>query len=109
MSCLSEKEIPKSVLLPGNGELEIYEAIGMLKAHAFITERASDESYDIHRLVGLAMRNWIAEKGELKAHIISVTQRLDEIFPFPEHENRILWVQYLPHTLRALGIRDENH
>ncbi|KAH7010456.1 hypothetical protein EDB80DRAFT_642967 [Ilyonectria destructans] len=109
MSCLSEKEIPKSMLPPGNGELEIYEAIGTLKAHAFITERASNESYDIHRLVGLTMRNWIAEKGELKAHIISVTQRLDEIFPHPEHENKSLWVQYLPHALQVLGIRDADN
>ena len=108
MSFLSEKDIPKSVLPPGNSELEAYEAIGTLKAYTFITEQAGDESYDIHRLVRLAMQNWMAEKGELKAHITSVMQRLDEVFPFPEHENRVLWVRYLPHMLRALSFQDHS-
>ena len=79
-----------------------------LKAYTFITERAGDESYDIHRLVGLAMRNWIAVKGELKAHVTSVILRLDEVFPVPEHENRVLWVRYLPHMLRALSFQDHS-
>ncbi|KAF9769126.1 hypothetical protein IL306_013511, partial [Fusarium sp. DS 682] len=32
-------------------------------------------------------------------------QRINEIFPLPKHENRTLWVQYLPHALRVLSFR----
>ncbi|KAK4233068.1 acyl transferase/acyl hydrolase/lysophospholipase [Achaetomium macrosporum] len=106
MSLLAEKEIPKSLLPPGKSELEADEAIGTLKAYAFITERAGQESYDIHRLVRLAMRSWLSEKGELKACAASLIQQLDKAFPFPEHENRAVWVMYLPHALTALGFRN---
>jgi hypothetical protein len=108
MSFLAEKEIPKSLLPSGNGMLESYEAIGTLKAYAFITERAGQESYDIHRLVRLAMRNWLAMEGELNACVITVLQQLDKVFPFPEYENRVVWVRYLPHTLAALEFRDHS-
>jgi Flp pilus assembly protein TadD/nucleoside phosphorylase len=108
MSFLAEKEISKSLLPPCDNELETYEAIGTLRAYAFITERAGQESYDIHRLVQLAMRNWLVEKGELKVFVTSVTQRLDEVFPFPKHENRVVWMRYLPHALTALGFRDSS-
>lgn len=102
MSFLAEKAIPKSLLPPGNGQLKSYEAIGTLKAYAFISERAGQKSYDIHRLVGLAMRNWLAKEGELQASVTTIIQRLDEVFPFPEHENKVVWVDYLPHALTAL-------
>ncbi|KAK4031660.1 kinesin light chain [Parachaetomium inaequale] len=106
MSFLAEKEIPKTLLPPGNSVLEAYEAIGTLKAYAFITERAGQGSYDIHRLVRLAMRNWLAEKGELRVCATTVMQQLDKLFPYPEHENMAVWMRYLPHTLAALELRE---
>jgi tetratricopeptide (TPR) repeat protein len=108
MSFLAEKEIPKRLLPPGNGGLEAFEAIGTLKAYAFITERAGQESYDIHRLVRLAMQNWLAEKGELKACATTVMQQLDKVFPSPKHESRAIWVRYLPHTRAALEFQDHS-
>ncbi|RYP11797.1 hypothetical protein DL767_010722 [Monosporascus sp. MG133] len=43
-------------------ELEKDEAIGILKGYAFILERKNPDAFDIHRLVRLAMRNWIKEQ-----------------------------------------------
>ncbi|KAL2137468.1 hypothetical protein VTI28DRAFT_9557 [Corynascus sepedonium] len=106
MSFLAEKEIPKSLLPPGKSDLEADEAIGTLKAYAFITERPGQESYDIHRLVRLAIRNWLAEEGELQACATTLIQHLDKVFPFPEHENRAVWARHLPHALTVLGFRD---
>ncbi|KAL2137147.1 hypothetical protein VTI74DRAFT_8779 [Chaetomium olivicolor] len=106
MSFLAEKEIPKSLLPPGNGELEAHDAIGMLKAYAFITEQASQESYDMHRLVQLAMRNWFEEKGELKSYATTAIQQLDKMFPIPNDENKDVWVRYLPYALVALEFRN---
>ncbi|GAB1310659.1 hypothetical protein MFIFM68171_00869 [Madurella fahalii] len=108
MSFLAEKEIPKSLLPLGNRDLEADEAIGTLKAYAFITERPGQESYDMHRLVRLAMRNWLAEEGELKACATTLIQHLDKVFPFPKHENRAVWVRHLPYTLTGLGFRDHS-
>ncbi|KAL2199556.1 hypothetical protein P885DRAFT_29928, partial [Corynascus similis CBS 632.67] len=108
MSFLAEKEIPKSLLPPGKSDLEADEAIGTLKAYAFITERPGQESYDIHRLVRLAMRNWLAEEGELQACATTLIQHLDKVFPSPKHENRAVWARHLPHALTALGFRDHS-
>ncbi|KAK4164715.1 phosphorylase superfamily [Cladorrhinum sp. PSN259] len=94
---LGEKDIPLSLLPPTDDELEVDEAIATLKAYAFIIPRG-EESFDIHRLVRLAMRNWLKEKGELTESITDVVTRLATVFPFAEHENREIWMKYLPHT-----------
>ncbi|RYP81620.1 hypothetical protein DL770_005828 [Monosporascus sp. CRB-9-2] len=78
----TEKDIPISLLPSGKDELEEGEeeedeeekeegekdelekdeAIGILKGYAFILERENPDAFDIHRLVRLAMRNWIKEQ-----------------------------------------------
>ncbi len=98
ISLLGDKDIPRSLLPPGNDELEVDEAIGTLKVYAFITHKGED-SFSIHRLVRLAMWNWLQEEGRLKETITSVVCRLAVAFPFPKHENRRrVWIQYLLHT-----------
>ena len=72
MSFLAEKDIPRNLLPPGDGQLEMDEALGLLKTYAFISERAGQESYDMHRLVRLAMRNWLAKEGELEKSVTAV-------------------------------------
>jgi len=104
MCFLAEKDIPLA-LLPPEDEVEVDEAIGILKAYAFLTER-EQASYDMHRLVRLAMRNWLEENGELKDQASFTLQRLYQVFPYPKYENRDMWLRHLPHTLAALEFRD---
>jgi tetratricopeptide (TPR) repeat protein len=107
MCFLAEKDIPISLLPPAD-ELEADEALGILKAYAFVTEHRTRDSYDVHRLVRLAMQNWLAEKGEeLNRCVTSIFQRLNEVFPYPMHENRAIWGTYLPHLLKALEFSDK--
>ena len=105
--CLAEKDIPESLLPKNDNELEIDEAIGTLKGYAFIQERENQDSFDIHRLVRLATRNWLEIQGEKEKEITYTIQGLSEKFPFPEHENEGLWKRYLPHAQTALEFRDE--
>ncbi|KAK8924419.1 Nephrocystin-3 [Metarhizium anisopliae] len=107
MCLLAEKDVPKS-LLPMARKLDAIEAIGTLKAYAFIAERESQDSFDMHRLVRLATRNWLEEKGELQEYVTSAMQRLDQAFPFPEHENRDVWIKYLPHAQAALEFHEHS-
>ncbi|KID85971.1 kinesin light chain [Metarhizium guizhouense ARSEF 977] len=104
MSLLAEKDIPKS-LLPTARKIKALEAIGTLKAYAFITQREGQDSFDMHRLVRLAMQNWLENEG-LKSCVTSAIQRLDQAFPFPKHENRAMWMKYLPHAQAALEFRE---
>ncbi|KAL7941542.1 P-loop containing nucleoside triphosphate hydrolase protein [Trichoderma barbatum] len=102
MSFLAEKDIPKHLLPPSDDELKAYEAIGTLKAYAFISERADKSTYDMHRLVRIAMLNWLRNEGELQKRITEVIQRLDTLFPLPSSWNKDVWARYIPHTTMAL-------
>jgi hypothetical protein len=103
MCFLAGKDIPQS-LLPPAGRLKTVEAIGTLKAYAFISQRKESDTYDIHRLVQISMLSWLAQKGEQKGWSAKVLQRLDDMFPSPNHENREEWIRYLPHTQHALQL-----
>ncbi len=107
MCFLAEKEIPASLLPPAD-ELDTDEAVGMLKAYAFIIQHEGQESFDMHRLVRLAMRNWLNEKGQWQSCRTSVLERLAEVFPFPKHENRGVWMRYLPHIQTALEWKERS-
>ncbi|KAM0444466.1 hypothetical protein ACHAPV_009956 [Trichoderma viride] len=106
-SLLAEKNIPKH-LLPLDDELEAYEAIGVLRAYAFISERADEGSYDIHRLVRLVMQNWLVKEGGLKICSTSVMQRLSMAYPHPDYVNKDAWTKLLPHALVALNYQEHS-
>ncbi|KAI0808469.1 hypothetical protein GGR55DRAFT_696601 [Xylaria sp. FL0064] len=97
MCFLAEKDIPVS-LLPDTSKISMAESIGLLNSYAFIQERDSPGSFDIHRLVRLAMRNWMQGKKEWEQWATNVFQRLGEEYPWPQHENKGTWTRYLPHA-----------
>ncbi|KAM3562111.1 hypothetical protein MY1884_002017 [Beauveria asiatica] len=107
VSFLSEKNIPRSLLPDEDDELEADEALGTLQAYAFVTERLDTGWFDVHRLVRLVMHNWLAEKGEQVACLTKVINRLDKIYPIPEHDNKDVWMDYLSHAQAALETRAE--
>ncbi|RYP19951.1 hypothetical protein DL767_009563 [Monosporascus sp. MG133] len=98
---LAEKDIPKS-LLPIDSKKEATKAVSTLKAYAFITEHKGSDSFDVHRLVRLAMRNWVEQENEWTGWITKGAQQLSDKFPWPEHENKEIWMRYLPHTQTAV-------
>ncbi len=102
MSFFAEKDIPRSLLPPADDELQVDEAIGVLKAYAFITQRKEQDLFDIHRLVHLVMRNWLRENGEQQEYASEVMQYVAKTFPFPKHENRDMWMKYLLHAQTVL-------
>jgi hypothetical protein len=106
MSFLAVKDIPKSLLF-SNDVIETDKTIGTLKAYAFIVQRAEQESYDMHRLVRLATRNWLRQTGALLETATSTINQIRTKFPKPEHETRDTWRIYLPHVSRALEFRDD--
>lgn len=105
MSCVAHQDIPHSLLPPATRRKEL-EAIGMLKAYAFITKRDSQDSYDIHQLVQRAMRNWLDTKNELSLWSGKALIRVAEVLPFPEYKNRDTWTIYLPHAQSLLSFQE---
>lgn len=105
MSILAEKDIPVS-LLPTSTRLETIEAIDTLKGYAFITQQQGEGLFNTHRLVRLAIRNWLQKEAELKEGVASAVQRLNEVMPFPEYETRNIWVRCLPHAQAILELSE---
>ncbi|EXA53652.1 hypothetical protein FOVG_01387 [Fusarium oxysporum f. sp. pisi HDV247] len=104
---LAERGIPISLLPPASDKMETEEALGTLEAYGFITRREEGESLDMHRLVRLAMWNWLRQEGQARRRYCDVVQRLDEVFPFPEHENREIWMRYMAHAQRVVESDEE--
>jgi tetratricopeptide (TPR) repeat protein len=105
MSCVAQQDIPCSPLPLATKRKEL-EAIGTLRAYAFITKQEGQDSYDIHRLVQIAMRNWLKTKNELSLWSGKALIRVAEVFPFPKHENRAIWTIYLPHAQSVLSFQE---
>ncbi|KAI9148087.1 Kinesin light chain 4 [Paramyrothecium foliicola] len=59
---LAEKDIPLALLPLGEDAMVRDEAVGILKAYAFITERKTPGRFDMHRLVRLALHNWLQKQ-----------------------------------------------
>jgi tetratricopeptide (TPR) repeat protein len=102
MSCLDSKRIPQSLLPPAQSKKGGLDAIGTLTAYAFITRRPEDRSFDLHRLVHLATRNWLREEDLFAQWSGKVLARLADIFPDDDYRNREVWRAYLPHARYVL-------
>ncbi|GKT48470.1 kinesin light chain [Colletotrichum spaethianum] len=102
---LGEKDIPRSLLSPGENEIDTDEAVGTLIAYAFILQRDAADRFDIHRLVRLVMRNWLREQRKEEEQVTETIYWLSKMFPWPHHGNRKLWMSYLPHAQAALEVR----
>ncbi|KIN05367.1 hypothetical protein OIDMADRAFT_177562 [Oidiodendron maius Zn] len=100
MSCIKEQDIPRA-LLPLASEFDKAKALGTLKAFGFIKERLSGVSYDMHRLVHMAMQNWLKLRDEWRSWNEKTLNQITDVFPWPEHKNRVIWTMYLPHAQYA--------
>ncbi|KAI6439877.1 hypothetical protein MCOR15_011898 [Pyricularia oryzae] len=101
----AEKDIPISLLPDGRKDWDKGEAVSVLKGYAFILDRGTANRFDIHRLVHIAMRNWIQTQGNQGEQVTGVVCQLSEMFPWPTHENRDVWTSYLPHAQTVLEFR----
>ncbi|KAF2176073.1 hypothetical protein K469DRAFT_761460, partial [Zopfia rhizophila CBS 207.26] len=65
-------------------------------------KQPADKCLNLHRLVYLAIRNWL-QKEELLAQLTErAILRLREVFPDHKHQNRTVWTKYLAHASYAL-------
>ncbi|KAJ5993903.1 FabD/lysophospholipase-like protein [Penicillium sp. IBT 35674x] len=110
MACVDPKGIPRSLLpLPERSTLKQQtDAIGILDAFSFITRHEGGLAFDIHRLVHLATRGWLKQKGELSTCHEKAVVRLSELLSNIHETNRMDWRVYVAHAQYAVG-RDENY
>jgi tetratricopeptide (TPR) repeat protein len=102
MACIEPKAIPVSLLPPGASHKKEVDAIGTLTAYSFVNKRPVDEFLDLHRLVHLAIRNWLRKEDLLVSSTQRAVRRLEEVFPDHDHRNRTVWRKYLAHASHIL-------
>jgi tetratricopeptide (TPR) repeat protein len=102
MSCIAAKDIPISLLPPAESAKQALDAIGTLTAYSFVTKHKTGQFLDLHRLAHLAIRNWLRRMDILGQWAAKALQRLAEVFPDNDPENRSVWRMYLPHARSVL-------
>ncbi|KAH7134414.1 P-loop containing nucleoside triphosphate hydrolase protein [Dactylonectria macrodidyma] len=65
---------------------EITKILGVLQAFSFISS-GKDESFDMHRLVQLATRKWLVNKGRLVDFAQDALLALSDIYPVGKYES----------------------
>jgi tetratricopeptide (TPR) repeat protein len=108
MACIDRKDILLDLLPPvSSHEAEV--AIGTLKAYALITKRPAESALDLHRLVHLAIHNWLRKEERLGEWTQKAITRLLDVFPDHNHWNRSKWRRLLPHAKYALSYSLTGH
>jgi len=104
MSCIEWKGIPRSILPSIQPEERMVRAIGTLCGYSFLVKRADEDKYDIHRLVHLATGIWVENYGAGAETVKRAVRHIAEIFPKGNYDNRVVWREYLTHSLRLLKL-----
>jgi hypothetical protein len=86
------------------GDIELTEALGVLKAFSFITEENSG-SYDMHRLVQLVTRKWLTSNGTVGRFGKEALMVISQLYPYGQYETRTICAAYLSHAQAILQAR----
>jgi hypothetical protein len=78
-------------------DIELTEALGVLKAFSFITEDNSG-SYDMHRLVQLVTRKWLTSNGTVDQFGKEALMVISRLYPYGQYETRTTSAAYLSHA-----------
>lgn len=84
------------------GEIELTEALGILKAFSFITETSG--SFDTHRLVQLVTRKWLATQGTISRFGGEALMTVSEMYPYGKYETRTTCAALLSHANAVLHV-----
>ncbi|KAJ0418495.1 hypothetical protein BJY00DRAFT_287578, partial [Aspergillus carlsbadensis] len=114
MSILDTHAIPTSLIETEESRHDLIKALGTLQAFCLITARVAntkmtkdtEKSYDLHRLVRLALRNWLKQRGMLLQQTAEMIRLVAGKYPDVEstgekelHRCRA----YLPHAIAVLS------
>jgi len=102
MACVDAKDIPSSLLPRGASRKKETDAMGTLQGYSFVAKRSADSAITIHRLVHLATRNWLRDKGLLARWTRRAMARLTDVLNNADLVTRE-WRPFLPHAYYALG------
>ena len=105
INTLDTQAIPTYIIPTDDDPVRFRKALETLQAFSLTTPTAQneqhEESYDLHRLVCITMRNWLRMGGELEKWTNDAVVVLNQKFPGPDwsHDYHEICKTLLPHTL----------
>lgn len=82
--------------------LQTEKALGILKAFSFISEGNTDQIINLHRLIQLVMRKWLAKQGTSQTWASKALQSVSKLYPQTPNRNWEKCQEYLPHAYAVL-------
>ncbi|KAJ5801938.1 Acyl transferase/acyl hydrolase/lysophospholipase [Penicillium pulvis] len=108
MACINAKDIP-AALLPPAPQIEKEKAIGLLSSYSFVRVQNGGTRLDMHRLVQLAMQNWLKSTNTLHGCQHNAMCQVRNQYPRYDMFGRAGWRLVLPHALQVLQLTSDEH
>ena len=110
ISMLANEGVPEFLLPHGTEPVKFEKAIGTLQAFSFISTRyvqfedSRHRLFDFHRLVRVAMRNWLTMNGRFDTCTAHAIEELAIVIKRPSVEQYNLRSQFMPHAAELLAL-----
>ena len=110
ISMLANAGVPEFLLPHGSDPVKFEKAIGTLQAFSFVSTRdvelqdSRHRLFDFHRLVRVAMRNWLTINGRFDTCAAHVIEELAVVVERPDLEKYDFYSQCVPHATELLAL-----
>ena len=105
MSIFNRQAIPQFLVQGDYDDLAFCEVIGPLLNFSLVRAETTGQTFELHRLVQIATRHWLARDSSSQHWIDCAIERMAELFPLLE-DQRQNWVScemLFPHVEEVLG------
>ncbi|KAL3421631.1 kinesin light chain [Phlyctema vagabunda] len=111
MCVLDPQGIPESLLKSQATSVDTIIAFGILQDFSLITRRTAqvlgiqpnERSFDMHRLIYLAMRSWLSKEAMLVSFTARAVVKMNTCLSKITWKHKTLWSIYLPHAIKLLS------
>ena len=110
ISMLANEGVPEFLLPHGTEPVKFEKAIGTLQAFSFLSTRyvqfedSQHRIFDFHRLVRVAMRNWLTMNGRFDTCTAHVIEELAVVVQRPDLEKYDFVSKFMPHATELLAL-----
>jgi tetratricopeptide (TPR) repeat protein len=100
-ACVDSKDVPLDLVQACSPRMDA--AVQVLSKYKLVTRRPAESSFDLHRLVHLALREWLQRQEKLGRWTQHAIAQLVYVFPDHGDSNRSKWRRLLQHAKCALS------
>ncbi|KAF2820888.1 hypothetical protein CC86DRAFT_303869 [Ophiobolus disseminans] len=100
-ACVDSKDVPLDLVQAYSPGMDT--AVQLLSKYKLVTRRPAESAFDLHRLVHLALREWLQRQEKLGQWTQHAIAQLLQVFPDHSDSNRSKWRRLLQHAKCAMS------